>query len=185
MGGVWLVARTTTLPGRALRTLDAAAVILASSCFALMGGALGLDQVAAMVIDARSDLYALGAVGYFLLTGAPVFESGTVVEIFAHHLHTAPTPPSQRATQRIPAELEAAIVRCLSKDPEARPKDAGVLRRALADCPCSIPWSIDGASRWWATYEAERGQPQDRAAAERPARHETVMVDLADRVARP
>ena len=134
-------------------------------------------------IDARSDLYALGAVGYYLLTGAPVFESGTVVEIFAHHLHTAPTPPSQRASQRIPAELEAAIVRCLSKDPEARPKDAGILRRALADCPCSIPWSIDDASRWWATYEAERGPPRDRAAAERSARHETVMVDLADRVA--
>src|SRR5262249_41107473 len=65
--------------------------------------------------DPRSDLYALGAVAYFLLTGQPVFQGATVYAIVHHHLQTEPTPPSQRGAQPIPAALEAIVMQCLQK----------------------------------------------------------------------
>ena len=134
------------------------------------------------LVDARSDLYALGAVGYFLLTGTPVFEASNVVEVFAHHPHTPPAPPSGRTAQSIPSELEAVILQCLAKEPARRPPDARSLRRALAACPCSIPWSVEDASRWWSSYRA--AHPGATLSRTRPATaQETVVVDLADRVA--
>ena len=133
-------------------------------------------------LDARSDLYALGAVGYFLLTGGPVFEANSVVEIFAHHLHTTPVPPSQRAPQPIPASLDAAILQCLAKDPGERPKDAQPLQRILACCPCQVPWSSEDAAAWWVGYRA-RQQSQPRVLPE-GAELPTLAVDIGDRVGR-
>jgi eukaryotic-like serine/threonine-protein kinase len=63
-----------------------------------------------------SDIYALGAVGYFMLTGEHVFSGNTVVEIAGHHLHTEPDPPSRRLGQGLPADLEAVLLECLRKD---------------------------------------------------------------------
>ena len=82
-------------------------------------------------VDGRSDLYALGAVGYFLLTGQTVFSGRTVVEIASHHLHTAPVPPSERLGSPVPPKLEAAILACLAKDQEQRP------RTRASFCACS------------------------------------------------
>src|SRR5262249_2971319 len=75
-------------------------------------------------VNAHSDLYALGAVAYFLLTGAPVFSGQSIVEICSHHLHTPPTPPSQRTDRPIPADLESIVMDCLAKDPRMRPDSA-------------------------------------------------------------
>jgi serine/threonine-protein kinase len=84
-------------------------------------------------MDGRSDLYAVGALGYFLLTGRPPFSGKTVFEICAQHLHSQPIPPSARASVRgaVPAPLERLIMSCLAKSPAARPRDAAALRDAL------------------------------------------------------
>ena len=97
--------------------------------------------------DPRSDLYALGAVGYYLLTGHSVFEDATVVEIIGHHLHTEPAPPSRRTVQSIPPDLEALILQCLRKRPEDRPQSARALREALRACALVPPWTSDDAVR--------------------------------------
>jgi serine/threonine-protein kinase len=133
-------------------------------------------------VDARSDLYALGAVGYFLLTGRPVFEAATVVEVFAHHLHTEPVPPSERIATPIPNVLELAILRCLAKDPAQRPPDARTLQLLLARCPCVVPWTTEQASEWWEAYRSKRTSRRAPPAYAAPPAAETIAVDLADRV---
>jgi eukaryotic-like serine/threonine-protein kinase len=82
-------------------------------------------------MDARSDLYSLGALGYYLLTGTPPFSGRGVVEVCKHHLESAPVPPSRRAGIAVPRELEASILSCLAKRPEERPASAAVLQARL------------------------------------------------------
>ncbi|MEO0321319.1 MAG: protein kinase [Myxococcota bacterium] len=102
-------------------------------------------------VDARADLYALGAVAHFLLTGEPVFK-GSTVEVFGHHLHSAPTPLSARVPDVCP-ELEALVLRCLAKEPNERFKDAGALASALRALPVG-PWTRGEAQAWWRDAEA-------------------------------
>ncbi|MCU0694551.1 MAG: hypothetical protein MUF54_24490 [Polyangiaceae bacterium] len=134
-------------------------------------------------VDARVDLYALGAVAYFLLTGKPVFEGASIVEICGHHLFTPPEPPSQRVGKPFPADLEQLVLDCLAKDPAQRPASAReVAGRALA-CADIHAWDFEAARRWW------REHLPRVAAARRPpeqiASGLTVAVDLArDRDAR-
>jgi serine/threonine-protein kinase len=101
-------------------------------------------------LDARSDLYAVGALGYFLLTGAPPFLGDSVAEVCAHHLHTAPLAPSRRAGRRVPAELEAVLLQCLAKSPEDRPESAAALRAALLEVAAT--WTEEDAGCWWAEH---------------------------------
>lgn len=82
-------------------------------------------------IDGRSDLYSVGAVGYYLLTGAPPFSGGSLLEVCARHLHSTPVPPSSRVGTEIDPELESLILACLEKSMQARPRDAAGLRDAL------------------------------------------------------
>jgi hypothetical protein len=134
-------------------------------------------------VDGRSDLYALGAVAYFLLTGQPVFEAQTLVEVCAHHLHTAPVPPSQRTRTRIPADLEALVLRCLAKSPDERPATARVLRDALERCADAGGWSAEEATRWWAAWRA-RPQPTRALSSDRTtgSLRETIAIDLHGRL---
>ena len=130
-------------------------------------------------VDARSDLYALGAVGYYLLTGQQVFQAHTVVETFAHHLHTTPVPPSERTTRPIPAPLETAILACLSKDPGNRPRDARALAVALA-AGDGRDWDQTQAARWWTHYR-EQVEPTGRPATDRTSGLPTLDIDLTSR----
>jgi serine/threonine protein kinase len=114
-------------------------------------------------VDARSDLYAVGAVGYFLLTGQSVFLAENVVELCQMHVTAAPIPPSQRTRTPISAELEESLLACLEKSRAKRPQTARELAQRIARSAASASWSIDIAEAWWSRHE--RGQAQSTASA--------------------
>jgi serine/threonine-protein kinase len=95
--------------------------------------------------DARSDIYGLGCVAYFLLTGKVVFEARTPIEMLQKHLSEQPKRPSLA----VPKELEDIMMRCLEKDPDARPQSAKALAMALAKCPERYGWRLADAEAWW------------------------------------
>jgi eukaryotic-like serine/threonine-protein kinase len=136
-------------------------------------------------VDARSDLYAVGAVGYFLLTGQPLFEAATVAEAFGHHLHTQPTPPSERLGRPIPADIEAAILRCLRKNVDERPATAHDLAAELKACDCASRWTSEDAARWWASFRESGAPPRPLAEEIDPGLAITVAVDLSARTSEP
>jgi serine/threonine-protein kinase len=106
-------------------------------------------------VDARADLYAVGCVGYWLLTGQRVFDGATALEVLMHHVGTPPVPPSRRVELPIPAELERIVMDCLEKDREKRPRSAGELAARLAECPLEEAWTPERARRWWETHRPE------------------------------
>jgi serine/threonine-protein kinase len=106
--------------------------------------AVGKDEV-----DGRADLYALGCVGYWLLTGKQVFEGDTPVAVLVEHVKTAPVPPSQRTEIEVPLDLERVILKCLEKDPADRYQSAEELSAALAACELSGCWDSARAKKWW------------------------------------
>jgi len=101
-------------------------------------------------MDGRSDVYALGAVGYCLLTGSAPFAGRTIVEVCAAHLHSAVEPPSRRLGAPLPGELEELVVACLAKQKDDRPGTAAELVERLRALPIEA-WSVDAAQRWWAS----------------------------------
>ena len=117
-------------------------------------------------MDSRSDLYALGAVGYYLLTGDHVFEGRTLVEVCGHHLHTTPEPPSRRLDAPVPGDLEALLLDCLEKEPSKRPESAAVLRQRLRSCRAFGEWDGERARRWWSDHSA--GLQERRASQAEP-----------------
>jgi serine/threonine-protein kinase len=94
-----------------------------------------------------ADLYSLGAVGYFLVTGRPPFDCGTPLRTLAAALTQEPEP-IRKTKPEVPVDLERAILRCLAKEPADRIPSADVLDAALADCRC-IGWSHAQAEEWW------------------------------------
>jgi hypothetical protein len=108
-------------------------------------------------VDGRADLYALGCVAYWMLTGKLVFEGATPMDILIEHVKTRPTPPSQRASQPIPAELEEIVLSCLQKDPANRPQSARELDTLLAQIQATAPWTEEQADRWWRAHPPEHG----------------------------
>jgi serine/threonine-protein kinase len=131
-------------------------------------------------IDGRSDLYAVGAVGYFLLTGRHVFQGATVVEICSKHMLEAPVPPSERLGKPLPADLEAIVLACLAKEPEARPPSAAALRSSLLACGAAANIDLAAARVWWETRRAARTDavPTGGEGGFRPA---TMVVDFGHR----
>ncbi|MEO0813500.1 MAG: serine/threonine-protein kinase, partial [Myxococcota bacterium] len=101
-------------------------------------------------VDARSDVYALGAVAYFLATGSHLFSGGSIVEICAKHLHQEPESPSARLGRAVDQELEAVILRCLRKQPEERPQSAAELIDELDRVKPGTRFFPD---EWWDEYE--------------------------------
>jgi serine/threonine-protein kinase len=98
-------------------------------------------------LDQRSDIYSLGGVAYYLLTGRPPFE-GSAIEVMLAHARDTVAPPSAILTD-IPHDLERVVLRCLSKDPADRFPDAESLERALGECSCARDWDEGHAARWW------------------------------------
>jgi serine/threonine-protein kinase len=110
------------------------------------------NMTAPETVDARMDLYALGAVGYWLLTGTHVFDGRSILEVFGHHMHSIPDPPSARLGKPVSADLEAVILACLAKDPDDRPASAQVLRERLRACVAAGRWTNARAAQWWAVH---------------------------------
>lgn len=110
-------------------------------------------------VDRRADVYALGCVAYYLLTGQLVFEADTPMKMLLQHLHATPVPPSQRTELPIPPELDAIVLACLEKDPNKRPQDAEALFRMASDCRTCEGWTQDRASRWWQLHLPELSGP--------------------------
>jgi serine/threonine protein kinase len=99
-------------------------------------------------VDARSDIYSLGAVAYTLLTGRPPFERKTPLEVLIAHARDEVTRPS-RLRPDVPADLEAIVLRCLAKRPEDRYQDTDSLEQALSKCEAADQWTQSRAARWW------------------------------------
>jgi serine/threonine-protein kinase len=106
------------------------------------------EMAAGEALDGRTDIYALGCVGYFLLTGCLVFEADTLFQMMAKRLRDDPVPPSQRTSLPIEPALDALILACLARNPEDRPASAAELRKRLG--AIDVPrWDEDQAKEWW------------------------------------
>lgn len=105
-------------------------------------------------VDGRADLYALGCVAYWLLTGRTPFEAPTAVAMLMRHVQDEARPPSALSETVIPEALDQLVLACLAKDPDERPADAAALYRLLSACPLPDPWNRDRAVEWWALHLA-------------------------------
>lgn len=99
--------------------------------------------------DARSDLYSVGAVGYWLLTGKTLFDTDKVEELLVQQVKGTPSPPSQRLGREVSADLEKLIMDCLAKSPEQRPPSAEALEAALGRCAPAMDWTAAQGKDWW------------------------------------
>jgi serine/threonine protein kinase len=108
----------------------------------------------ASVFSPLSDLYALGGVAYYLLTGRNVFEGASAVEICAMHLHDEPVPPSKRKTREISPDLEAIVMSCLAKQAVNRPQGAETMSEMLIQCRDFGAWTRQLAQQWWTENRA-------------------------------
>jgi hypothetical protein len=133
-------------------------------------------------VDARADLYALGAVGFFLLTGEHVFQGKTVMEVCSKHLLEPPVPPSLRSARAIPADLDALILTCLAKSPDERPASASALKQKLDAITAQAPHDAQAAQLWW--RERAPAFRSRRAPAERALPPTSMTIDLLARALR-
>jgi serine/threonine-protein kinase len=131
-------------------------------------------------VDGRSDIYALGAVAWFLLVGRPPFEGTSVIEICAKHLHEAPLRPSVALGRPLPIDLEDIVLACLEKNPDARPQDARTLRRRLEASSSNGRWTAEAAAEFWRLREGSEPPP---ATPTLPPR--TVDLDFVARASAP
>ena len=120
-------------------------------------------------VDGRADIYALGCVAYFLLTGTLVFPDSNPMSMAVKHVQATPDPPSSRTEIPIPDALERLVLRCLEKKPADRPASTREVADALhaVDLP---PWSEDEASLWWERHLPPSSSLRTVAAVETGAR---------------
>jgi len=102
-------------------------------------------------VDGRADIYSLGCVAYWLLTGNAVFKRDTPLATILAHIRETPDPPSRRTEIPIPADLDALVLECLAKDPAARPATAEDVAARL-DRVVTEAWTANDARRWWALH---------------------------------
>ena len=126
-------------------------------------------------VGPAADLYALGAVGYYLITGRRVFEGKTSVDVCVQHVTATPKRPSQFI--ELPAELEDILLACLAKNPAHRPASAAELAKLLRAVPLGTAWSEERAHKWWLDFQA--AAPQRPTTAESTTR--SITIDIGER----
>ena len=134
-------------PGDESEALTADHVVGGTPAYMSPEQALGEGRV-----DRRADLYAVGGVAYWLLTGTPVFKGNTPMETIVMHIQQEPEPPSRRTELAIPPDLEALVLACLAKDPDARPQTADELDARLSSLQLAREWTAVRAREWWAAH---------------------------------
>lgn len=112
-------------------------------------------------VDGRADIYALGAVAYYLLTGKPPFVGKNVMQLLLAHASHQVVPPSSEVAG-LPEDLDGVVLRCLSKTADDRFADAAGLGKALAECKCAADWTDEIAAQWWDDHAAVAGRPRHR-----------------------
>jgi serine/threonine-protein kinase len=110
-------------------------------------------------VDRRADVYAVGCVAYYLLTGQLVFDADTSMKMLLQHVQARPVAPSKRTELRIPKQLDELVLACLEKDPNNRPQDAAELFRLACGCPTGEGWDQVQAKTWWETHLPELTGP--------------------------
>jgi serine/threonine-protein kinase len=115
-------------------------------------------------LDGRSDIYSLGGVAYFLLTGQQPFVRETTMQTLLAHAHDPVVPPSQVRSD-LPDDLDRVVLRCLEKDPARRFQDIESLDRALAGCRSSGSWTEEQAAAWWDSHPQAESAEQEPTAA--------------------
>ena len=131
-------------------------------------------------VDPRSDLYSLGALGYYLLTGQYIFDADNIADVYKKQLTTAPIPPRQRTTQPISAAMERLLLNCLEKDMNTRPSSALELQKQLLALT-TADWTPTARFDWWNTHEKSATTKNEiPSASSTPL--PTVSVDLAGRI---
>jgi serine/threonine protein kinase len=133
-------------------------------------------------VDPRSDLYALGALGYFLLTGQYLFDAETIPEIHAKQLNAKPIPPTQRTTNPISPEMEHLLLRCLAKEPHLRPQSANELQAFLRATPAAMDWTQELRTAWWEAYALQPALIPTESKADISTPMASVSVDLESRM---
>lgn len=129
---------------------------------------LAPEMATGRVVDGRTDIYALGGVAYWLLTGGFVFEAETAVEMVAAHLSEAPLPPSQKTELQVPAWLDELILQCLQKKPDDRPSSALEVLERLEKGVLDQDWTTDRARKWWELHKPEQIAKRDQTDSARP-----------------
>ena len=120
--------------------------------------AFGSPEAAAGKVDQlgpASDIYSIGCVAYWLLTGETVFKATGAMEMLASHIRDEPVPPSERTELELPPELDEVILRCLEKDPDSRISTADELDDLLAELEPLYPWTVEEARAWWVLNRPE------------------------------
>jgi serine/threonine-protein kinase len=141
------IVKTAFDTGEATMDLTAHGNILGTPAFIAPEMAMGDGK-----IDGRADLYALGCVAYWLLTGTRVFDADSPVAMALHHVKTEPVPLSSRTEIDVPPAFEELVLRCLAKDPAQRPQSASDLATQISAVPFGAPWTPERAERWWSTH---------------------------------
>jgi hypothetical protein len=129
-------------------------------------------------VDPRSDIYSLGALAYYLVTGHYVFEDVSIAEVLRRHQEDTPQPPRLRTANPLTPEFETCLLRCLEKDPAQRPQSVAELRYLLANCPRAHEWNMEQRTAWW-----ERFHVMTQSAAGNTTRQPAGMLTATIRLA--
>ncbi|MCP4888092.1 MAG: serine/threonine protein kinase [Planctomycetaceae bacterium] len=130
---------------------------------------------APMTVDASTDIYAVGAVGYFLLTGRPVFEAKGMSELCQKHLEEVPVPPSARKGVKVSGQLEDVIMSCLEKSRAKRPQTARDVALLISKCQAAGTWTVEDGDRWWGRHGRASTTSSDSASqSEAPVMEQTM-----------
>ena len=128
------------------------------------------EQAIGKEADGRTDIYSLGCTAYWALTGSTVFKGATPMETVMMHVNQPPEPPSSRAKQVIPPDLDECVLACLEKDPADRPEDADEVASMLAACDLGEPWDQQLARHWWEANMPAPARTEIRRSGSMPQR---------------